>query len=451
MSASLEILKFRSLKSLAAKFRKDLSGVRARKKTAKRKATSKVNGHDFILLFAHNGVGKTRLSGEFKDIAKKRKAADTLYFNAFTEDLFDWDNDFNGDTERLLKFKSHSEFFKDLEGMGIDDQIREHLHRYADFNFDINHTEEEIRFFRDVTENGKRKRVQDIKISRGEENLFIWCFFLAILKLATEAENGQPYDWVKYVYIDDPISSLDEHNTITVASDLADILRKTSNGVKFVISTHHGLFFNVMFNELKGKSIHGENIYIKKRAYFLHRPDESQTYTLQDTKESPFLHHVAVMAELKTVSKSGVISLHHFNVLRSVLEKTAIFFGSKHISTCFNNHPKKSQYSRFLNVRSHAKYSIFEANPLHENEKKMFREILNAFLERYQFALPDILGNAKSPKPLPAVPAQPVKTKVKAVKKLPEKQTLHDRHQPKATGQHALEHRRSTARHDGCG
>ena len=421
MSTSSKLDKFRSLKSLAAKLRKDLRGVRTRKKTAKRKGTTKVSGNDFVLLFAHNGVGKTRLSMEFKDIGKKGKAADTLYFNAFTEDLFDWDNDFEGDTERLIKFKSHSRFFEDLEGMGIDDQIRARLHRYTDFNFDINYAEEEIRFFRDVMENGQSKRVQDIKISRGEENLFIWCFFLAILKLATEAEKGQPYDWVKYAYIDDPISSLDEHNTITVASDLASVLRETSNEVKFVISTHHGLFFNVMFNELQGKKIPAGDIDIKKRAYILHRPDESQTYTLRDTKESPFLHHVAALAELKAASKSGAISQHHFNLLRSILEKTAIFFGSQHISTCFNKHPKKAQYSRVLNVRSHAKYSVFEANPLHENEKKMFREILDAFLDSYQFVLPDILGNAQNPKPSPATAVPPIKAKVvkKPVPKAP--------------------------------
>jgi hypothetical protein len=412
MSTPPKTLKFRSLKSLAEKMRKDLRGIRARKKTPKRKGTNKVSGNDFVLLFAHNGVGKTRLSTEFKDIGKNGSGADTLYFNAFTEDLFDWENDFVGDKERRIKFKSHSLFFKDLEGMGIDERIRTHLHRYADFDFDkINYASEEISFSRKVMENGASRHVEDIKISRGEENLFIWCFFLSILELATEAEKGQPYDWVKYVYIDDPISSLDEHNTITVATDLASILRETSNDVKFVISTHHGLFFNVMFNELQGKRISGGNIEIRKKAYILHRPNESQTYTLRDTKESPFLHHVAALAELKAASKSGAVSQHHFNLLRSILEKTAIFFGSQHISTCFNNHPKRAQYSRVLNVRSHAKYSVFEAKPLHEKEKKMFREILGAFLDRYQFALPDILGNAKTPNPLAAAAVKPVKAK----------------------------------------
>lgn len=416
MSASSKVEKFRSLKSLAAKLQKDLRGVRGSKKTAKRKGISAIKGNDCVLLFAHNGVGKTRLSMEFKDIGKDGNGPDTLYFNAFTEDLFDWDNDFKEDQERLIKFKSHSRFFKDLDGMGLDDQIRAHLHRHADFNFNINFAEEEIRFFRDVLEKGESKRVEDIKISRGEENLFIWCFFLAILQLATEAENGQPYDWVKYVYIDDPISSLDEHNTITLASDLASIIKGTTNGVKFVISTHHGLFFNVMFNELKGKRTPDNDI--RRKAYILHRLNDTLAYTLQDTAESPFLHHVTALAELKAASKSGKISQHHFNLLRSILEKTAIFFGSQHISTCFNGLTKKALYARFLNVRSHAKYSVFEADPIHKADKKMFREILAAFLDRYQFALPDVLGNKQTGKPAPvARPISAAKTAPAALAK----------------------------------
>ena len=47
------------------------------------------NGRDFILIFAYNGTGKTRLSMAFKEAGKKDGVErDTLYFNAFTEDLF---------------------------------------------------------------------------------------------------------------------------------------------------------------------------------------------------------------------------------------------------------------------------------------------------------------------------------------------------------------------------
>src|SRR5688572_12085921 len=63
----------------------------------------------FVVLYAYNGTGKTRLSTEFKSIGKRRDAAgevverDTLYFNAFTEDLFNWDNDLENDAQRVLE------------------------------------------------------------------------------------------------------------------------------------------------------------------------------------------------------------------------------------------------------------------------------------------------------------------------------------------------------------
>lgn len=73
-----------------------------------------LNNKDFILLFAYNGTGKTRLSMEFKEAGKSKEGIerDTLYFNAFTEDLFHWDNDLKNDTERHLKINADSRFFQ---------------------------------------------------------------------------------------------------------------------------------------------------------------------------------------------------------------------------------------------------------------------------------------------------------------------------------------------------
>ena len=406
MSKTTTISNFRSLESLAKKLRRDLKGVNKRKKTASRKGTTPVSGNDFVLVFAHNGVGKTRLSVEFKDLGKREDRRDTLYFNAFTEDLFDWDNDLNEDRDRKIKFKAQSHFFDGLDGMGIEDLIRPLLHQHADFDFRINYAAAEIRFYRDLVVAGNSRRFEDIKISRGEENIFIWCFFLAILQLAIEAEKGAPYDWVKYVYIDDPISSLDEHNTIAVAAGLGGLLKNENNKLKVVISTHHGLFFNVMFNELTGKKPPDSKDNVKKKAYILHRLNEAQTYTLEDTGESPFLHHVAALNELRAVAKSGKISQYHFNALRSILEKTAIFFGRQHISTCFEGSSKKALYARFLNVRSHAKYSVFESEPISTSDKKMFREILDVFLDRYSFRL-TVAGLSTAPKSRLAPPLTP--------------------------------------------
>ena len=58
------------------------------------------------LIYGFNGMGKTRLSREFKDFIAPKNEEDgeaetaqpkVIYYNAFTEDLFYWDNDLEGD------------------------------------------------------------------------------------------------------------------------------------------------------------------------------------------------------------------------------------------------------------------------------------------------------------------------------------------------------------------
>jgi wobble nucleotide-excising tRNase len=212
----------------------------------------------FILLYAFNGTGKTRLSMVFKDLGKKGDERDTLYFNAFTEDLFSWDNDLENDEERVLKFNSSSRFFSGLKALELENRIRPFLNRYTDFDFNIDYEQSEVRFFRQVQNGDKPETVNDIKISRGEENLFIWCFFLAILQLTLD--GAEAYKWVKYIYIDDPISSLDENNAIAVGHHLAQLLARKDHPIKVIFSSHHSLFFNVLWNELREidrKQLHG--------------------------------------------------------------------------------------------------------------------------------------------------------------------------------------------------
>ena len=161
----------------------------------------------FILLYAYNGVGKTRLSTEFKNLGKAaddENKRDTLYFNAFTEDLFTWDNDLEGDSERTLKLNADSKFFAGLEELEMDTRIRPLLNRYVDFDFRIDTDDWKVSFSRNITtgegEDAKIETIDDIKVSRGEENIFIWCFFLSILQLVIDDDGAGPYNWVRYIY-----------------------------------------------------------------------------------------------------------------------------------------------------------------------------------------------------------------------------------------------------------
>src|SRR3954469_13918240 len=129
----------------------------------------------FVLLYAYNGTGKTRLSTAFKDLGKRGDDRDTLYFNAFTEDLFQWDSALQNDRERVLKINKDSRFFAGLGELEMDNRIRPLLNRYGDFDFRIDTTEWEVSFSREVESGATTTIVEDIKVSRGEENIFIWC------------------------------------------------------------------------------------------------------------------------------------------------------------------------------------------------------------------------------------------------------------------------------------
>ncbi|MBK4783577.1 MAG: AAA family ATPase [Pantoea sp. Pent] len=337
---------------------------------------SELENKKVILLYAYNGTGKTRLSMSFKDIGKQDDVRDTLYFNAFTEDLFQWNNDLEGDTERRLLLNRDSRFFQGLFELEMDNRIRPLLQRYTDFDFRIDTEEWAIRFSRIVD----GQIIDNIKVSRGEENIFIWCFFLAIVQLALDSADS--YQWVKYVYIDDPISSLDEHNAITVGNHLAQLLNKADNTLKVAISSHHPLFFNVMHNELDARKSK------KVTAYFLSRTRADGSYSLTQTGATPFFHHVAILSELYKAEQSGELYTHHFNMLRSVLEKSASFHGFSNFSACIAqdaNDPDRILHSRLINILSHGNYSLFEPQPMLDENKIYFRKILHDFLNRYPF------------------------------------------------------------------
>lgn len=373
MSSTKKIYTYNSLREVAVRLRDDL------------------NNHHFVLLYAYNGTGKTRLSMEFKDISKKRSKTpitDTLYYNAYTEDLFHWNNDLENDTERHLIINRTSRFFEGFRELALEERIFKFLERYVNFNFDINYDDWNIAFKKQVKnpeygpEAAEPEYIirENIKVSRGEENMFIWCIFLAICELVIDGDES--YNWVKNIYIDDPVSSLDDNNAIAVASDLAQLLKKGKNKVGVVISSHHALFFNVMYNELRN---------LKHKSHFLHKTG-SDGYLLIATDDTPFFHHVALLTELKSAADTDKINTYHFNMLRSVLEKTSTFFGYNEFSKCIYGVEDEVLYSRALNLLSHGKYSIYQPVEMNPDNKALFKRILTAFLAKHEFQLPEIVA-----------------------------------------------------------
>lgn len=377
------------------------------------KFAKKSDKSPFVLIYAFNSTGKTRLLGVFRDLGKtvneggETTDRDTLYFNAYTEDLFSWDNDLQNDRERVLELNDDSKFFDGLRELELEVKIGKLLDRYADFNFYIDYARRKppespdtmermlppaVTFFR---ERDKENNPIPIKASRGEENIFIWCFFLAILQLALD--NDPAYAWVKYVYIDDPISSLDEHNAIVVGNHLVQLYREAKRPIPTVVSTHHTLFFNVLHYELQN--------HVGKPVQYVLKQDRSiNGYQLSEQQgDTPQFYHVAALAELCEFARQGKSSTYHFNVLRSVLEKTAFFLGYGHFGNCLKKDPNDADgilHQRFVDILSHGKYSMFEPIEMGEQNRDYFLTILKGFVDRHPFN-PQLVKDLPEPKHKP--------------------------------------------------
>lgn len=135
-----------------------------------------------------------------------------------------------------------------------------------------------------------------------------------------------------------------------------------------------------------------------------HRPSGDGSYTLQATEDTPFFHHVATLAELQRAAdpKKGKLYTFHFNALRSVMEKTASFFGHPSIAFCLkalDTDADRALFNRALNLLSHGAYAIHEPTEMGEDNKELFRRILREFVTRFEFHLP---GAAPAPHPAPA-------------------------------------------------
>ncbi|WP_061221995.1 AAA family ATPase [Leptospira weilii] len=300
------------------------------------------------LIYAFNDTGKTRLSREFKQLVAPKNNRDEadqaesshskiLYYNAFTENLFYWDNDLEKDAEPKLKIQPNS--FTDwiLKNQGQDRNIITNFQHYTNekltprFNeaYTVKNKNEQeviVKAFSEVTFSLTRdneERSGNLKISEGEESNFIWSIFYSLLEQvisvlnvidSSEQETDQ-FDQLEYVFIDDPVSSLDENHLIELA---AELIQSSKSDIRFLITTHNPLFYNVLHNEFKKDTF---KKYILKK-----QEDESYELANQST-DSPFSYHLHLKAELENAIETGQLHKYHFNFLRNILEKTSTFVG----------------------------------------------------------------------------------------------------------------------------
>jgi len=335
---------------------------------------------NIILVYAFNTTGKTRLSVAYKDLTKQLNDGNHtgVYYNAYSEDLFIWENDEYHDNENIclnIIDSSLSRFHSFLDVKDVEDKLTMYFPKYK---FDFNRYDNPEKGITSVTFFIDEQTKKPIKISRGEERIFVWCFFLALFEV--DAWSGSQD---AHLYIDDPVSSLDEHNIFVTAGTILDLIETHYLKKRIIITTHHIGLFSILFNKLKKgeKSDKYKNL---TKPYLLKR--DVDKIALVRFEKDVFLFHLHLMQTLDAAIKTELFA-YHFVLLRQLLENIASFLGAGRVSFALEqiNVEDAERTQETINTLSHKNIYTTEYNKLNEEDENLFKDIFKKIQEKYHF------------------------------------------------------------------
>lgn len=361
-----------------------------------------------FLIYAFNGVGKTQLSVAYKDITKKGDDHTGVYYNAYSEDLFVWDNDEENDNANIKltvvqsNLNKHHSFLltteKDEETGELIYPIQRKLKMYNPrYTFKIN------RFYTDKTEEvideekgiasfsfyakDDNEQKYPIKISRGEERIFVWCFFLTLIEeIAIDSE---------YIFIDDPVSSLDDHNIFITAFSLFDFIERFYDKRKIIITTHHIGFATILGNWLSDpnnpfRGSKGHNKYTLRGL----SNDKGDLSLISFERKAVWLYHLRMLQVLgKAIQEDNEtgngIEIYHMAILRQILENISSFLGEGRISFVLEEIGYSKEEANKIaledNALTHRNVYFPQSDIMVPEHKDLLKDVFRRITEKYHF------------------------------------------------------------------
>jgi AAA domain len=343
-----------------------------------------------IVAYAFNATGKTRLSVAYKDATKGADGTHAgVYYNAYSEDLFVWQNDpLDDESTTCLDIRESS--LNRFHSALTEDDIREKLNRYRPgyrFEFIPHENPEDgiksVHFFHEEAEADDPSNISkvSIKISRGEERVFVWCFFLALFEVEGWADKQ-----ASHFFIDDPVSSLDDHNIFITASTLFDLIEQNFEQRKLIITTHHLGLFSILADWLnKGEKASK----FKKHAKICMLSTKNGDLSLESCRSDVFLYHLRLLQVLEQAHAANEVKAYHFPLLRQVLENVASFLGVGQFGYVLEQIgiTDTDEVARIINTLSHKKVYYYESDELVPNSRDTFDSVFTRVKAKYNFVL----------------------------------------------------------------
>ena len=352
------------------------------------------NDKKINLVYAFNGTGKTRLSVAFKDESKAANGGNHsgVYYNAYSEDLFIWDNDIeNGELDQkiVVTKSSLNEYHSGIDELKIHEKLKPFKPQF-DFRFEYYPNRPEgiqyIRFYgkdelTDLKEEDPLPTPR--KISRGEQQAFIWSFFLTLYDVDDLTGTGKQEG---HFFIDDPVSSLDDHNIFVTISSLMDLIEKYYKTRKIIVTTHHIGFFSIFADWLtRGEKASKFKDHID--VFKLKKNNDS--IELLGPRKEVFLYHLELLKTIKEAIDSDTILVYHFALLRQILENIASFLGVRNFSFVLKEIgiTDEEKLAQIVNIMSHKTVFRYEFTEPVPDNKEDIKRIFNGLMAKYNFVL----------------------------------------------------------------
>lgn len=365
---------------------------------------------NIILLYAFNATGKTRLSVAYKDHTKSLNENNHsgVYYNAFSEDLFTWHNDEENNNENIrlnIQQSSLNQYHQYLTEDAVLEKLEPYKPKYKLFFNTVDPANPELGIGSvSFSINGDEKQTP-IKISRGEERIFVWCFFLALFEVQGWADVQNTH-----FFIDDPVSSLDDHNIFITADLLLKFIEKHCDNRKIIITTHHMGIFSILQDWLskgenaskfktekiteKRKQEDGKDVIIREKTLepkYIIRFIENKNGKLKFVGKKNGVHqyHLLLLILIKESLKTGDSNTYHFALLRQVLECIASFLGEGRFSYVLDKLDFKdaNRKTDIINALSHEKIYNQKLAILAPDNKELLQEVCDAIITKFSFSI----------------------------------------------------------------
>ncbi|ASQ90942.1 anticodon nuclease [Prosthecochloris sp. GSB1] len=338
---------------------------------------------NIVLIYAFNGAGKTQLSVSYKNYTKANNNGQHagVYYNAYSEDLFVWDNDEKNDGADIklnILPSSLNQFHSFLSDN--KDAVMEKLAPYNPrFRFKLNSFQDREKGIESINFFCEGDDKAPIKISRGEERIFVWCFFLALLEVDGWADVQNAH-----IFIDDPVSSLDDHNIFITADTLYRLIEKFYNNKTIIIATHHIGFFSILAKRLTKSERSGRYKNLTGLRILRRTGDD---LTLFEFDKDIFLYHLHLL-QILNEARDNQLYTYHFALLRQLLENIASFLGTGRTGDALQKIgiQNTDEIMQVINTHSHKNVYYDQTELMSDYESDLFKDIFKKLVEKYQFS-----------------------------------------------------------------